>query len=216
MKKIVLLMTFLLATALNIFSQVQEITERDYWEQYHAAVEMPFDISRRVTTKEEYFGNIPYIKETTDEFLNPDKRRYVEIYKSDKSAYKDELIQIGKVYYCRTNGDKWKKSEQWCAKQTIKSLGAATTLKFTVEETKLNNQSVKLYQQHRTNKKTSSQDKGKEETFYFDDKFWVDNNGFILRREMEYGRLEPKRIGERTVVVYEYNPKILKIKAPIK
>ena len=30
------------------------------------------------------------------------------------SPRKSELIQIGKTFYCRENGGRWKKSREWC------------------------------------------------------------------------------------------------------
>jgi hypothetical protein len=51
---------------------------------------------------------------------------------------------------------------------------------------------------------------------YFQDKFWIDEKGFILQREMEYGSVEPSFVRSKQTDVYEYNPKDLKIEAPIK
>ena len=145
---------------------------------------------------------------------NPNKRRYVEIYKSGNRTERDELIQIGEAYYCRTNDGIWKKSNQWCGELRISSLPMATSSKFTIEDTKINNQAVKLYQQYITYKNEYSSNKAKEGLSYFQDKFWVDSNGFILRREWELGLLEPKKTYETMVTIYEYNPKDLKIEAP--
>ena len=46
-------------------------------------------------------------------------------------------------------------------------------------------------------------------------KFWINEDGLMLRREREHGSVEPKFVRSRKTEVYEYNPKI-KIEAPIK
>jgi hypothetical protein len=217
MKRFIFSIIFCLATVLSVFSQVQEITNADYWRQYHAAVEMPFETSKRITSKEEYYenGKLGSTTESVDEFLKPDKRRFIETYKSRKSARKDEAIQIGETHYCRENGGAWKKSDGWCIGGIISALPKPTSSRFSVEETKINNQTVRLYQQYITYKNEYSPNKDKEGLSYFQDKFWANSDGFILRREIESGLIEPKRIYNKEVTIYEYNLKDIKIEVPI-
>jgi hypothetical protein len=75
---------------------------------------------------------------------------------------------------------------------------------------KFNNENTKLYQQYTT----SADDKNA--VYYLQDKFWLNSSGLLIRREIEYGKVQPKSIGSRELEVYEYNPKNLKIEAPIK
>lgn len=56
---------------------------------------------------------------------------------------------------------------------------------------------------------------GKGLTFE-NDIIWYDSQGLVLRSEMVKGLLEPRVEEFREVVTYEYDPKDLKIEAPIK
>jgi len=217
MKRIIFLIVFCLGTVFGAFGQTQEITEGEYWGQYRLATGKPFEKSKRIVTKEENYGEkYSYTREIIDEFLNPDRRRYVETHKEGKRTSKIELIQIGEIFYCRTIESAWKQSEKWCGPMRLSSLPGAKTSKFTVEETKINNRTVKLYQQYVTYKNEYFSTKDREAFNYLDDKFWVDGNGFIFKREWEIGLLEPKKIFEKRLTTYEYNLKDLKIEAPIK
>jgi hypothetical protein len=217
MRKITLLFIFCFACVLNSFGQVREITESEYWQQYRSAADMSFEISKRVTSKEESFenGKLSSTTESVDEYLKPDKRRHLAIYTSAKTVRKNELIQIGEKYYCRLNNGAWKVSDSWCADLTLTSGPKEINSKFTVEETKINNRTATLYQYYRTYKSDYELAKDKEKLFYFHDKFWVDSDGFLLRREMEYGSAEPKTVGSKEVVTYEYDLKNITITAPI-
>ncbi len=201
--------------AVNSFSQTEEITESQYWLQFRMANEQPFKSSKRITTKEvSQSEKYPYTKEIIEEFLNPDRRRYIEIKKENNRTAKAELILIGKTYYCRINEGLWKQSEQWCAPMTLTQMPEPKTSKLTVEETKVNGQPVKFYQKYNTYINEYFSTKDKEGITYFHDKFWVDNKGFMIRREWEFGLIEPKKVFETRVTIYEYNVKDIKIEAP--
>jgi len=51
----------------------------------------------------------------------------------------------------------------------------------------------------------------------FDEKFWIDEKGLLLRRERETASEEGGvKYGRKTITAYEYNPAGLKIVAPIR
>ena len=95
------------------------------------------------------------------------------------------------------------------SKGFVEAMGDEVSSKYTVEETKLNNLDVKLYRQYLT-----YNDDGAG-LHYWDYKFWIGNEGFILRREIETGKVKTKEISSRMIEINEINPKDLKIEAPI-
>jgi hypothetical protein len=215
---IILLFVFSLGFALNVFGQIKDITQSEFYAQSRTASAKPFAVSKRITSQEDSYdeqGKISYTTKTSEEYLSSDKMRYVSTYKSDKSTRKDELIKIGETYYCRRNDEEWKQSDSWCAGQSFRALPNAITSKITVEDVKLNNQNAILYQQYITYKNNYSSNGDKEGISYYQSKFWLNKDGFLLRREMESGLLEPSRTYYREVSVYEYDLKSIKIEAPI-
>ena len=218
MKQLILILIIFLAGFSAAFGQTKEITNNEFWSQVRQASQKNFETSKRVTSKEEMYkdGVLNSTTEIIDEFLNPDKRRSVEIYKSDKINRRDEIIKIGETYFCRENNGEWTKASEWCGEMSISALPKAINSKFTSEETTIKNQKAVLYEQYLTYKNESSQNKDKEGLSYFQYRFWVGGNGFILRREMEYGLIEPKKLYRKEVVIYEYDLKDLTIEAPVK
>ena len=217
MKQVALLLIIFLGSFSSLFGQAKEITQNEFWSQFRQANQKPFETSKRVTSKEEHYkdGVLNSTTEVIDELLNPDRRRYVEIYKSDKINRREEMIKIGETYFCRENNGEWTKADEWCAGMSIGALPKAISSKFTSEETTINNQKAILYEQYLTYKNEYSPNKDKEGLSYFHDRFWVSSDGFILRREMEYGLLEPKKLYSKEVLIYEYNLKNLTIEEPV-
>ena len=157
-----------------------------------------------------------FSEEFIDEFVKPERRHYIHTQKFTDHTRKIELIQIGKTYYCRYDSDKWEQSKNWCADGTAYGMSNQISTKFTVENTKLGNQNVKLYEEYTTYKNTYSPDKDKEGLSYSQRKFWLNDESFILREEFINGLLEPERVYWKQTETHEYNPKGLKIEAPIK
>jgi hypothetical protein len=220
MKKIIWLTIFCFAAALNVFGQAKEITRERYYQPFREALKKGNEITRRNLTRRENYadGKLSSTEEFINEFVKPDKRRYVHIEKFADRTSKVELIQIGETYYCRRDDGAWKQSGRtWCGDGSGNGgISNIASSKFTVEETKLKDQTVKFYHQYTTYKNTYSPDKDKEGLSYWDSKYWLNNDGLIIREESADGLLQPERIYWKQTETYEYDPKDLKIEAPIK
>lgn len=212
------LLIFSFGLTINALSQAKEISREEYFQQYRDGLTKRRAADRRNFTKIENYtnGKLFSTTEITDEFLNPNKRHYLEINKYSDKTYKSELIQIDKTYYCRRNDGEWKRSESWCSGGSASGLSNIESSKFTVENVKINDQNLKLYREYTIYKNTFSPDKDKEGLSYWDSKLWLNKEGFIVRQEINSGLLEPERIYRKQTETYEYNPKNLKIEAPIK
>lgn len=209
-------MAVCLAMTTSVFAQAKTISHDDFYEAYRAALDKEETVSwRKITKKQELKnGKAERTVEITEEFLKPDRRRYVNVQKTDKSSDKNELIQIGKVYYCRKNESEWTKSENWCSLSGLYATPADAISKYSVEAAKINNQQLKLYQNYTTWIDKSSDGK-KAETHYWHEKIWFSKAGLIVRLEIETGLVEPQTVYLKWVDTYEYNPKNIKIEAPV-
>ncbi len=218
MKKIISLFVLILLLSVFNFGQKTEITKGEYYQIYRTALKKGQEVSRRNISKQENYrdGKLYSTDEYLYEYLLPDREYY-----SHKESYSGkvnivELIKIGEVFYCKRNNEGWKKSENWCADGSASGISNVISEKFTIEEVKNNNETLKLYQQVTTYKNSYSLNKDKEGLSYWQTKFWINKNGYIVRKESEDGLSEPNRINRKQSEIYEYNPKNLKIEAPIK
>jgi hypothetical protein len=113
--KAVFLGIVVLGLTINIFSQTKAISSEDFYRPIRAVHD--FKGALRKTSKEEFYkdGKLSGTIEIIDETLGADRRRYLHIEKEGTKTEKTELIQIGKIFYCRKNGNEWKQSENRCA-----------------------------------------------------------------------------------------------------
>lgn len=203
----------------NCFGQIKQISREDFYQQSREANKKRFANSRREITqiKDYKDGNTVSTVEFTSEHLVPDKYHYISIEKYSDRTTKFESISINKVQYCRKNDGNWEKSKSYCGYGS--GSGGPSNIvetKYTVEETKLNSKKVKLYQEYTTYKNIYSPDKDKEGLSYWQERFWLDKDGFILRKETEKGLIEPRKSNyQEEITNYEYDPRDLKIEAPI-
>ena len=218
LKHYTLLVLFCLGVTINALSQTKQITEAEYYQTFNIANKKRLETSSRVVTQREYYddGKLSKTEKVIDEFLKPDRKHYLEVGKFADKENKGELIQIGKTFYCRNNDENWKPSKNWCLDTGLSGISGIVSSKFTVEDAKIDNQTVKLYQRYTTYKNTYSPNKDKEGLSYWESRFWLSKDGFILREEAKDGLLEPSELNWKSTDIYEYNPKHLKIEAPIK
>ncbi len=204
--------------SMNGFCQ-RQISKEDYYQSFRAASKQRFETSRREISqlKDYKDGELINTTEAVDEYLIPDKYHRTSTRIFNDRIEKSEFISINKTYYCRKNDADWEQSSKGCIFGS--GSGGPSNIvnsKYTVEEAKINNQKVNLYQEYTTYKNIYSPSKDKEGLSYWQQKMWVSKDGFILREETEVGLLEPKRRYWQKTTAYEYNPKNLKIEAPIK
>jgi hypothetical protein len=203
---------------LTLFSQTKEFTRENFYRPIRAGLIKELAYSRRVITRQDNYREkkIFSTTEITEEYLLPDKRHYIREEKFADQTNKSELIQIGENYYCRKNDGEWKQFKSWCSGGDGNGgLSNIVRSKFTVEDTKVGNKTVRIYKQYTTYKNIYSPDKDKEGLSYYQSSYWIDNEGFILREEERNGLLEPERIYRQLTVSYEYNPQNLKIDNPL-
>jgi len=152
--------------------------------------------------------------ETVRENIKPDKVRYLVTEVSSKQTTKTELIQIGASNFCRINDGEWINSKGACRGGWITSVPDAVSSQYFVETVNDKGNTARIYRAYNLYKISDSG--GKESMTYEETKFWISEVGNFLRRETIYALKDTKQIRSKEIRTYEYDPKDLKIEAPIK
>src|ERR1044072_463842 len=205
-----LLLAFCLVFTVNIFGQARQIISGEFYASLRAAVDKGKDRPQRHTIQEDYFrdGKVHSSEIYVYEYETSDRFRYVHTTKDGNIIKKEELIQIGKDYFCRKDKGQWTKSENWCARMNISGLPDTVESGVTVEKTMLGKQEATLYQRQVTWKNVHSPNADKEGLSYLQTKFWLDSGGLLIRQERTMGLLEPEEVRSKNVSTYEYAVKI--------
>ena len=212
MKKIILLTFLCLASVVNILAQAEDITKDEYYRQLKTAEAKGEEVSRRIIAQVENFRKekLHSSEEFIYKYLIPDRSHYLHISKSAEVTKRSEVIQIGETYYCRTDNRKWKKSKFWCGEIVLDSVQRRINTKYTLENTTLDNQNLKLYSEYLFSE-VNREAVGKRQHC-----FWLNEAGLLVRQEFVKGLLDSAGISSKRTEIYEYNPQDLKIEAPIK
>jgi hypothetical protein len=211
-------MIFCFGVTINVFSQTKEITEENFYRPIREGRIKGLAFSRRETTRQDNYSEKKIFSNTeiVEEYLLPDKQHYLKEEKFADHTNKSELIQIGKSYYCRKNDGAWKPSISGCSSgEGNGGLSNIVSSKFTVEDTKIGNKTVRLYKEYITYKNIYSPNKDKEGLSYCHSSYWIDSEGLVIREEEKCGLSESENPYFQKAVTYEYNPQNLKIETPL-
>lgn len=212
-KMILLFVTFFCSLTINIYSQ-QQIAESDYYAASNAASTKRFAASRREMRKDENFidGKLSSTTMIIDEYIEPNKQRFISITNSDGKVEKLEMITTGKNYYQRENDGAWTKLKDWYGSDGTMVLKPDTKSIFTVEDVNVDNRQLKLHTALYTYKNEYLDKNGLSFTQI---KSWITKDGWLLKEEIIIGVLEPRKMRLKRTYDYEYNPKNLQIEAPV-
>lgn len=209
----------------NVFGQQREVTPLQFYQAEAEALKKVDGFNQRITYKTEYFNTSDGSSQNSytliSEKIFPDKTRSLLIHTSGNVTKKKEEIRIGYFLYQRIDDGKWTKTDLRKGNGAGYGNGVGDgdgdgsrnikiTNKFTAVESDLNGQGVTLYEKLTTVEYTNLY------TTFSSEKFWINKEGLILKKESKSGYLNPEKIGFQNTTEYEYNPKDLKIEAPIK
>jgi hypothetical protein len=219
MKKLILLLILIGLACFNGFGQAKEITRKEYYKIYNDALNKTSEMPSKRTEEATFYddnGKVSFTQTTIEEKL-ANKSQYVEIEKrNNKIVSQNEMIKIDDVIYCRKNNGNWEKTDKWCGFGGGRGLPNIIEQKYTFEKTKENRKTFSLYQNYATYKNDFSKNKDQEGLSFWQNKFWLDKNGFITKIEEISGLIDSNKIYSKRLMKFEYNPKNLKIEAPIK
>lgn len=198
--------------SINAYSQAREITGDESIQELIKAYVKLRETSYRTKQKTEYYnkGKLSNVEEEIEESMKPDRQRFLRTERRGKIINISEIIIIGDTHYCRKNKKAWVKSEKNCGETLFARIsGDDASSKYTVEETKLNNQNARMFRQFDTYY-------DEKELKYRDYKFWINEEGYIIQRKIQIGLVKTKKVLSQMTEIIQINPDDLKIEAPIK
>lgn len=207
----------LLFLTINCFAQTKSITKKEYESVTRVAEANIEKTSHISSTKiEEYSdGKLSKTAIITEESIPPTKMKWTETETSGNQVTKLELIDIDSVQYKRENNRTWVKKDFNKSEDNDESSGITISghespnqKKYSVEEVKFKDQTVRIY--------SVSTIYNFDQNVVYSYRRWINSNNLILKSEDTESEIKSGSIIRHELVIYEYNPKNLKIEAPIK
>ncbi len=219
--QLIVILVIIFLNAGSIYGQEKLIEKKDFESITKAAKDNLPGKTFRLTTVSETFRerneSPATVIKTIEETIPPDKTRYFYEYKSSFNNEKREIIKIGQKRYRKIDDGNWEETVGEDPKYVVVIKGKTVeseTYKYLGKQT-LNNQSVRIYEQK---KKLSQNLNGNLNKETITTTHWISEKGLLLKTQIEK---ETETAAGRKgysifTAVYEYNPKDLKIEAPIK
>lgn len=219
MRKLALLMIFCFGAVIGNFGQNKIITKEEYNAALSGSVPKADKIPFRMIDTTKFFTNkkVDEIRTFISENLPPDKKRWLSTVEKDGVVTeKMESITIGKIEYTRKNNEDWTKRDL-----TVSGSGGTGGFKiggpldtkelhqYILAPTTLDNQPSNLYFYYHVLQI--------ENVLHFlESRHWLNRDGLIIKSTTKQGRTIPDNVVSLQTRDYEYNPKDLKIEAPVK
>lgn len=216
-----ILFLILFVTSVSL-AQVKTLTEADYDAATNAAFYATAKKIHRSNSTHRFFdkGKIVRSSTVTEENLPPDRSRLLIVQRGSESS-RMEVITIGNDIYEKQDSENWKKTRKEAA-QTFTVRGnpsmdiPKTTVQYTVADSRLNGQTVRVFSKLETNLSSFENSLYNLNAGVSLKVIWVSKDGLIMKREATITDCDTKRVADKTVEIYDYQPKGIKIEAPIK
>lgn len=211
MKKYTILLALVILSAVSAANaQVKQITQDEFYAASGKAFRLMSERARRIIIKIDDIENGAVVSSLTrtEEQIFPDKERYVNVDRKGSQESVSEVIIIGSKMYRRENNGDWVVGFR-NGQGSGAGFSRTSCAQFTEEDTSIDGVFAR---------KLSNLDISKEGNVLTFENYsvWYDQQGFFLRSERVTGLLEPRIEKSRTVTTYEYDPKDLRIEAPVK
>jgi hypothetical protein len=204
--------------------QAKSISEDQFARINEKSRELQFGMNYRVkqtrTSKVNGVQSSPN-ELSVNEFIRPDKKRHVSEMTAGNATRKVELIVIGNKKYSRRENGSWKvsvlekKEEKSLSQGSVQTNQLSNEIKYRGKE-KLNGEEVDVYDISKITKSTSEK-KQTQPDLASKITYWFNKDGLVVKYLNEENVLtESLKITSTQMWIYEYNPKDLKIEAPIK
>lgn len=202
----------------NSLAQSNEITRDEYDGPWRTALEKARTLPRRNISKTEIFqdGKVLAIDEWIYEYVPPERIRYIHIETKGGTTQRKEEVNIGKVKYCRKDSGHWEIVQGSCVGGFVSGISNSISTNYSVENSLLDKEEVKIFSEYSLFQNGVSRNNNNVILTYSENKYWLGRDGLLIREETRAGLVDGKTTDRITVGTYEYNPKDLKIEAPIK
>lgn len=202
-------MGFILLIALPCLPQVKEITRDEFWNPLYEARNESKKLNRREIRKVETIdkGRVAKVERWNSDHLMPDRSRIVHTVTERNKTSKTEYISIGYSEFCRKDNGEWLLED--CREMTLSSGPTPTTTKYTMTPATHKGRTAKLYVEYKEYAWAKS-------SRYREFKYWLNDEGKIVGESVTEGIIKPRSVTYRMNARVEYDPKNLKIDAPVK
>lgn len=194
------------------FGQITTITDQEYWHGIISGYAASRDIFPRkeTTTYEGLTDSVVTISRTeVSEFLSKNTYRTTKTVVRDGITNRSEVIQIGKVRYCRENNSEWKTSG--CYQQPPPPLGDSDQTQYSLQ---VNKESRTFIRIAKLQKKGG--DNAQPTTYLTEDKFVLNGDGSVRERGILTTVSATNSNVSREISKFEYGITLSPIDAPIK
>ena len=200
------------AVASLAFAQTKQISANEFFTANSNAQQLMRERSWRTVMKTDTLDGASVAKSISKihEKLLPDRERFLVTEKIGDKETRNEFIRIGFMEYRRENAEPWISKDLRGSGNGSGSGsgGGVACMQYTEELDAVEGISARRLRQLSIEKTSQG--------LTFDDmSVWLDQNGLFLKTERVKGLLEPRIEKTRSVMTYEYDPKIT-IEAPIK
>lgn len=188
----------------------KSVSKEEYDSIFEAAKASVEKKIRKVTAIDSQYVNNSVVT-TTQEFLPPDKSKWLVVDKSGNLVRQTEIIYIGNLEYRKENNSNWvmrnlkSNSEKGNMEFTAKK--EESTKEYSIEEIKIDNESFRVLTAKTLNP---------QKTLFLVYKVWIDKEGLIFKEESKISSGRIDNLLTSTVTNYDYALKDVKIEAPIK
>ncbi len=221
MKKIILFTTIVLFIFTNLDAQNKFIKKDEYDSALIKAAQKQNNLPRRESGIINFYDakKVIYEKRTSIyEYISADKTRSIS--KTEENGVvteKYEFVKLGDVEYSKKDDESWKKKERLKGG----SFGGDFVIgdkienkeveEFLVLPTTLDNQITNMYFNYRVSKAEKD-----NQLIFVESRNWISMDGLTLKWTYKVSNTVPENVSHISTTNYEYNPKDLKIEAPIK
>lgn len=212
-----LLIAGILLLSLSVFGQNKTLTKTEYDSAISAAGKKESSVASRITSVTTYYSNEKVTEKTTikRENLPPDRSSWKTIIEKDgKINVTFEEIIIGEVKYRKNDKSLWESNKpegkitSTMRADTSDPVQAVDCREYLLFDSRLNGQIVKMYFSYQvTNIKNL--------LYFIEDRHWISLEGLTLASSTKVSKLIPTNVTSNTITNYIYDPKDLKIEAPV-
>ena len=201
----------------NISAQKQSFTEDELQNLRSNADEKLKTVSHRRITVRYNSGGRGFSSMSVFEFIPPNRSHTITQRKTGKGIVMEEWISIGEKAYYRKANEEWQVAKEETVSGRGTGFGSGAKPIKTIEYNLIRGQTIK-------NQKADLYETVTTETYNLENnsysntfikRFWFDEKGLLLKTE-EQNKHKSTIQTYNITVDYEYNPKNLKIEAPIK
>lgn len=218
MRKFPLLLLFFVVFmfATNAIGQESEIPKSQYWGALPSLYSVMMAESVRITKTGEYYekGVVTKTVKIVTETLPPGKMHALEQTREGNKTVTKEAVKVSNVSYCKEGTKRWEISLDFCLSRGMSGVDSNSVMKFYKSTVELDGKKVTRYRFVATEPRRPTTPPGFPDVFEYIT--WIDANGRIVREDRNNSiSSNGARVYTSTEIV-EYNPKGVKIVAPIK